>query len=191
MTLILASLRSWLPSFFRPHHAQYSFSSHHIASYLIRPIHITMFAARNSFMSHLCRSTKTTATLSPLLRSATALRQRQFSTAPERRLVRDTAYPFPLYYHLLPSTSTPTSTTTITPTTTYALSFLPSFPQHTRQVVGYLSHSTSDSEGSDLQVKPNKFTENEAFNNVLHIVIQQNLADDPMVQSVLQQQLEG
>ncbi|KAF9154611.1 hypothetical protein BG015_000446 [Linnemannia schmuckeri] len=148
-----------------------------------------MFATRNSIISHLCWSTKTitTTTLSPLLRSAALLsHHRQFSTAPERRLVRDTAYPFPLYYHLLPPTSTPSSTTISK--ASYALSFLPTFPHHTHQVVGYISHN-NDSE--DLQVKPNKFTENDAFNNVLHMVIQQNLADDPMVESVLQQQLEG
>ncbi|KAF9910396.1 hypothetical protein EC991_006661 [Linnemannia zychae] len=59
---------------------------------------------------------------------------------------------------------------------------------HNRQVVGYVSHNP---EASDLQITPNKFTENEAFNSVLHAIIQKNLADDPMVQSVLQQQLEG
>ncbi|KAF9132206.1 hypothetical protein BGW39_000641 [Mortierella sp. 14UC] len=74
------------------------------------------------------------------------------------------------------------------PLASYALSFLPTFPQHNRQVVGYISHHP---EASDLQIKPNKFTENEAFNSVLHAVIQKNLADDPLVQSVLQQQLEG
>ncbi|KAK5814199.1 hypothetical protein F5H01DRAFT_346090 [Linnemannia elongata] len=145
-----------------------------------------MFATRNSIISHFCRSTKTV-THTAFPSTAHLLLRRQFTTAPERRLVRDTAYPFPLYYHLLPSSTTSSSTTTSTPVSSYALSFLPTFPQHTRQVVGYISHSDSE----DLLVKPNKFTENEAFNNVLHTVIQQNLADDPMVQSVLQQQLEG
>ncbi|KAF9544005.1 hypothetical protein EC957_000274 [Mortierella hygrophila] len=144
-----------------------------------------MFATRNSIISHLYRSTKTAATTAPPS-TAHLLLRRQFTTAPERRLVRDTAYPFPLYYHLLPLT-TPSSTTTGTPKQTYALSFLPTFPQHTHQVVGYLSHNNSE----DLQVKPKGFTENDAFNNVLHTVIQQNLVHDPMVESVLQQQLEG
>ncbi|KAF9582679.1 hypothetical protein BGW38_010897 [Lunasporangiospora selenospora] len=63
----------------------------------------------------------------------------------------------------------------------FALSFLPTFPRHNRQVIGYLSHGHGSGlvvpEGG-LQVKPNKFTENEAFNTVLH-------------SAVLQQQLEG
>ncbi|KAK3834621.1 MAG: hypothetical protein JOS17DRAFT_737228 [Linnemannia elongata] len=142
-----------------------------------------MFATRNSIISHLCRSTKTAATATAFPSTAHYFLRRQYTTAPERRLVRDTAYPFPLYYHLLPPSITPSSPTKAS----YALSFLPTFPHHNQQVVGYLSHNDSE----DLQVKPNRFTENEAFNNVLHKVIQQNLADDPMVESVLQQQLEG
>ncbi|KAF9925107.1 hypothetical protein FBU30_005066 [Linnemannia zychae] len=123
--------------------------------------------------------------------------RRQFTTTPERRVVRDATYPFPLYYHLLPSAttttaavaaSTPVSAKTA-PLASYALSFLPTFPQHNRQIIGYISHNPDVS--TDLQVKPNLFTENEAFNNVLHTIIQQNLAKDPMVESVLQQQLEG
>ncbi|KAF8983762.1 hypothetical protein BGZ52_000384 [Haplosporangium bisporale] len=39
--------------------------------------------------------------------------------------------------------------------------------------------------------KPDKFTENEAFNKVLHDVIKTHLAQDPMIVSMLQQQLEG
>lgn len=148
--------------------------------------HTAMFATRNSIISHLCRSAKTATTATAFPSTAHLLR-RQFTTAPERRLVRDTAYPFPLYYHLLPPSTTSSSATNDTIKSSYALSFLPTFPHHTQQIVGYLSHTNSE----DLQVKPNRFTENEAFNNLLHKVIQQNLADDPMVESVLQQQLEG
>ncbi|KAG0210845.1 hypothetical protein BGX33_004654 [Mortierella sp. NVP41] len=144
-----------------------------------------MFATRHSFFSQLCRSTNPSTTrLSPL--HPQLVPRRALTTSPERRLVRDSAYPFPLYYHLLPSTSSSSTQ----PHASYALSFLPTFPQHNRQVIGYISQGPA-SQPSDLQVKPNKFTENEAFNTLLHTIIQQNLASDPMVESVLQQQLEG
>ncbi|KAG0085278.1 hypothetical protein BGZ93_000757 [Podila epicladia] len=94
----------------------------------------------------------------------------------------------PTLHHL------PTTTTTV-PTPDFALSFLPTAP-HNHQVIGYLKHTDPQrdlpnlSEGEPL-IKPNRFTENEAFNKVLHDVIKTHLADDPMVDSVLQQQLEG
>ncbi|KAF9405754.1 hypothetical protein BGZ94_003389 [Podila epigama] len=109
---------------------------------------------------------------------------------PPQRPIRDPSYPFPLYLHPLPKQTT----TTTTPD--YALSFLPIFPHINEQLIGYLKHSTLQNdlqrlrEGEHL-IKPSHFIENEAFNKVLHTVIQDHLADDPMVLSVLQQQLEG
>lgn len=110
----------------------------------------------------------------------------------DQHSISSTSYPFPLYFHLLPSHShihAPTTSPASDRHSSYAVSFLPTFPKHNRQVIGYLSHSPSST--SELQVQPNKFTENEAFNTVLHTVIQQHLGKDPVVESVLQQQLEG
>ncbi|KAF9189152.1 hypothetical protein BGZ51_009818 [Haplosporangium sp. Z 767] len=106
-----------------------------------------------------------------------------------RELIRDSSYPFPLYYHLLPPNDTQTSATSAKAHSTYALSFLPAFPKHNRQVIGFLSHNPSSD--TELRAQPNKFTENEPFNTILHATIQEHLSKDPMVESVLQQQLEG
>ncbi|KAF9376810.1 hypothetical protein CPB97_010587 [Podila verticillata] len=116
---------------------------------------------------------------------------RAFSTTQHQhnRPVCDPTYPFPLYLHPLPLT------TTTTPTPDYALSFLPTAP-HNHQVIGYLKQTLPQRdlphlrEGEPL-IKPNKFTENEAFSKVLHEVIKANLDQDPMLTSVLQLQLEG
>ncbi|KAG0047055.1 hypothetical protein BGZ83_007798 [Gryganskiella cystojenkinii] len=160
--------------------------------------------ARSTLSAHLCRVKTPTVSLpsfssSPLIAAATAgfRSQTRFqSTDNNKRVVRDTSYPFPLYFHLIPndaSSSALPSTASTPPKSNlqsnYALSFLPTFPKHNRQIVGYLSHNPTST--SELSVKPNKFTENEAFNTVLHYVIQSNLQKDPMVEMVLQQQLEG
>ncbi|KAF9159362.1 hypothetical protein DFQ26_006608 [Actinomortierella ambigua] len=127
------------------------------------------------------------------------------------KVVQAQNYPFPLYFHLIPrDSSTNTSTSPAgwaaadgafsasakkslkeqVPVSTYALSFLPTFPKHHRQVVGYHSQK-QESASEPFVIRPNRFTENEAFNHVLHEVIQHNLAQDPDVRSVLQLQLEG
>ncbi|KAG0232714.1 hypothetical protein BGW42_007968 [Actinomortierella wolfii] len=124
-------------------------------------------------------------------------------------------YPFPLYFHLIPKETTTAATATPSPArwavadgafsaaesmsarsklpvATYALSFLPTFPKHHRQVIGYHSQQQPTSPSDEqFVIRPNRFTENEAFNNVLHEVIQQHLVNDPDVRSVLQLQLEG
>ncbi|KAF8931037.1 hypothetical protein BGZ58_007843 [Dissophora ornata] len=148
-----------------------------------------MFAPfRNSIAPQIC---KARAPLSPA--SASSPLQRlasiRFLSTRHPRPLRDASYPFPLYYHLVPPHSSDRHSS-------YAVSFLADFPNHNRQVIGYLSHnpsSSSSASGNDesLQLKPNKFTENGAFNNVLHAVIQQNLDKDPMVETVLHQQSEG
>ncbi|KAI1315363.1 hypothetical protein EDD11_000922 [Mortierella claussenii] len=170
-------------------------------------------SARPSILSTLCRSRF--ASLSPSPITASPLQQLasirfQSSSSPTHKPIRDTSYPFPLFYHLLTSANAsshhihtpaerepPSNTSTAAATSsehhsTYALSFLPTFPQHNRQVIGFLSHHTSSPSSADeLRVMPNKFTENEAFNTLLHDMIQKNLNKDPMVDMVLQQQLEG
>ncbi|KAK3816380.1 MAG: hypothetical protein J3Q66DRAFT_313707 [Benniella sp.] len=125
---------------------------------------------------------------------ATALLSPRVAFVRHRSTICDTSYPFPLYFHLLPGRAShihapPSTSAASEPHASYALSFLSTFPKHNRQVIGYLSHNPSST--SDIQVRPNKFTENEAFNTVLHAVIQKNLDKDPLVKQVLQQQLEG
>ncbi|KAF9941618.1 hypothetical protein BGZ67_004449 [Mortierella alpina] len=155
----------------------------------LRPSHLAQLCSRQSGLLRACNAraaTTATTTFVPV----------RFHSA-ERRLIRDSTYPFPLYYHLLPSSSSAASASHIqsppAPKTSdlhasYALAFLPTFPTHNRQIIGFLSQNVATTE---LQIKPNKFTENEAFNAVLHASIQEHLAKDPMVESVLQQQLEG
>ncbi|KAF9362013.1 hypothetical protein BGX26_006530 [Mortierella sp. AD094] len=155
-------------------------------------------SVRTSFLSQICRTrfSSRQAILSSPLQSIAFIR---FQST-QSQAIRDQSYPFPLYYHQLPQSSSsdyhqipqPSSSAT-TPsnspaqTLSYALSFLPTFPQHNCHVIGLVRHDKID----DLQVRPNNFTENEAFNTVLHSVIQENLSEDSLVKSVLQLQLEG
>ncbi|CAO3572622.1 unnamed protein product [Mortierella alpina] len=156
----------------------------------LRPSHLAQLCSRQSGLLKVCQARAT-----PLPRPATPFAPARFHSV-ERRLIRDTTYPFPLYYHLLPSSSAaashiqspPAPKTSSDAHSCYALAFLPTFPKHNRQIIGFVSHNPANTE---LLVKPNKFTENEAFNAVLHASIQEHLSKDPMVESVLQQQLEG
>ncbi|KAF9290978.1 hypothetical protein BGZ68_005565 [Mortierella alpina] len=157
----------------------------------LRPSHLVQLCSRPSSLLKACNA-RATSRLCPA--ATTTFAPARFHSA-ERRLIRDTTYPFPLYYHLLPSSSSATSHIQSPPAaktsdvhSCYALAFLPTFPKHNREIIGFVSHNPATTE---LQVKPNKFTENEAFNTVLHASIQEHLSKDPMVESVLQQQLEG
>ncbi|KAG0325001.1 hypothetical protein BGZ99_001156 [Dissophora globulifera] len=167
---------------------------------------------RTLFTSQICKarplslalaSSKAVANTSPLQRFA-AIRFQSSSSASastsssngdaSHSAVRDSSYPFPLYYHLLPVDSTTAGDTKAPAATSdghvhYALSFLPTFPKNNQQVIGYIGLNLDDNK--ELKVLPNRFTENPAFKDVLHTVIQQNLNKDPMVEMVLQQQLEG
>ncbi|KAF9953872.1 hypothetical protein BGZ72_005093 [Mortierella alpina] len=154
----------------------------------LRPTHLTQLCSRPSGLLKAYNARAS----APLQRLVTPFAPARFHSA-ERRLIRDSTYPFPLYYHLLPSSASASSHIHSPPAADktsdlYALAFLPTFPKHNRQIIGFVSHNPATSE---LQVKPNKFTENEAFNAVLHASIQEHLSKDPMVESVLQQQLEG
>ncbi|KAF9901504.1 hypothetical protein BX616_002235 [Lobosporangium transversale] len=160
---------------------------------------------RSSILAQLCKSPLSQQRQQPLF---SRILRASFSSAPKRHLIRDNSYPYPLYYHLLtadnaasnniqtPSHAEPRSRTSASDhsdyNATYVLSFLEAFPKQNPQIIGFLNHSTSspDSE-EEIEVRPNNFTENEAFNDLLHQVIQQNLKKDPMVEMVLQQQVEG
>ncbi|KAF9568316.1 hypothetical protein EC968_002969 [Mortierella alpina] len=162
----------------------------------LRPSYLAQLCSRQSGLLKACQTKSVSATTATT--TTTTFAPARFHSA-ERRLIRDSSYPFPLYYHLLPSSSSssasaashilsPPAPKTSDLHSCYALAFLPTFPKHNRQIIGFVSHNPAT---TDLQVKPNKFTENEAFNAVLHASIQEHLSKDPMVQSVLQQQLEG
>ncbi|KAF9318233.1 hypothetical protein BG003_011627 [Podila horticola] len=139
----------------------------------------------SSLLAQLSKSASRVGSI-PFTRAFTATPPTQ---QPHPRPVCDPTYPFPLYLHQLPPT------TTTVPAPDYALSFLPTAP-HNHQVIGYLKQTLPQRdlphlrEGEPL-IKPSNFTENEAFSKVLHEVIKTHLAKDPMVVSVLQQQLEG
>ncbi|KAG0369750.1 hypothetical protein BGZ54_009015 [Gamsiella multidivaricata] len=152
-----------------------------------------MFSSvRTSFASNLCKS-------HPSLRRATGSPLQRFAAirfqSTEQAHIRDKGYPFPLYYHLLPSDAS--SSTLIRPPPTqsdghhvsYAISFLPTFPQDPRQVIGFLKADKNTS--AKPKVVPDKFVENDVFSDMLHKVIKEHLVKDTMVESVLQQQLEG
>ncbi|KAF9173964.1 hypothetical protein BGX21_001890 [Mortierella sp. AD011] len=142
---------------------------------------------RTSFLSQFCRTrfSSRQPTLSSPLKSLAFIR---FQST-QSQAIRDQSYPYPLYYHLLPQPSSSTSATSSSDEQplSYAVSFLPTFPHHNYQIIGFLTHDKI----GDLHATPNKFTENEVFNTVLHTVIQNNLDKDPLVLPVLQLQLEG
>ncbi|KAG0018303.1 hypothetical protein BGZ80_007349 [Entomortierella chlamydospora] len=133
---------------------------------------------RTPFLSQFCRtrfSSRQPTLSSPLQRLAFIRFQSTQSQA-----IRDQSYPYPLYYHQLPQPSSSTTATSSSPDQplSYAVSFLPTFPHHNYQIIGFLTHDKI----GDLHATPNKFTENEAFNIVLHTVIQKNLDKDPVIQ---------
>ncbi|KAF9973939.1 hypothetical protein BGZ73_002782, partial [Actinomortierella ambigua] len=158
---------------------------------LLSSSHVRMTPVRAMAMSLAFRQNGLRSAAASFSTSSSVLTNSSSSSSPPPKVMQSQDYPYPLYFHLIPrdepksaspaawaaadgafSTSAKKSQKEQVPVSTYALSFLPTFPKHHRQVVGYHSQkhpSAAATAGSEpFVIRPNRFTENEAFNRVLH-----------------------